>query len=87
MTWEPVPFFLVIAFEHGDRVCAQQKSRRGTDHWSVSLAARLAWRLSRYSPVALCHRLSTALLWAAHLLVKHVNYNATRALYACYFFL
>jgi hypothetical protein len=56
-----------------DQTAAQQKSRRGTDQWSVSLAARLAWRLSRYSPVALCHRLSTALLWAAQLLVKRIN--------------
>jgi hypothetical protein len=40
----------------------QQKSRRGTDRLSDSLAARLASRKTRSSPVALRHRLSTALL-------------------------
>jgi len=38
------------------------KSRRGTDSLSDSLAARLASRKTRASPVALRHRLSTALL-------------------------
>jgi len=27
--------------------------------------------VSRYSPVALCRRLSTALLWAAYVLITH----------------
>jgi hypothetical protein len=40
----------------------KQISRRGTDSLSDSLAARLASRKTRASPVALRHRLSTALL-------------------------
>jgi hypothetical protein len=62
------------------RTAAQQKSRRGTDQWSASLAARLAWRFSRYSPVALCHRLSTALLWAAQIAHKTFQPEVPHAL-------
>ena len=44
------------------RGAVKQKSRRGTDPLSDSLAARLASRKTRSSPVALRHRLSAVLL-------------------------
>jgi hypothetical protein len=47
-----------------DRGSENKKTARGTD--IVGFAGGSAgMAVSRYSPVALCHRLSTVLLWAA----------------------
>jgi len=65
MTWTVVlsHFRDVVAISGGEAI---KKPPRDCRPLSDSLAARLAWRGSRYSSVALCRRLSTALLWAAY---------------------
>ena len=73
----------LFAFECGTSMPQNKKAAAAPT--SVGFAGGSAgMAVSRYSPVALCHRLSTALLWAAYLLVDHLTQHATRGVNACF---
>ena len=83
MTWALVPLRSNVCYANASAGPGNKKSRRGTDHSRIRW--RLGWHggLSRYSPVALCHRLSTALLWAAQIAVRRFNLKSRTRLVCC----